>query len=324
MRHGFEEYDEEQLRMALEDLANQSGSLADTELLLMSRIATSASERTEMGSTRASTKRSRYRVPAIVAVLVGMVVLGPPLLAAVMSALDQTAARTGVQENPPSPPVANYTPAPIPYVSVQPLMRYIDSTVPVVPLAAVTERNGQRVVFVVTNRNYYGEYAEFPVRAQVVEVGATYGKAVAIISGLTPCDVVVVDPPQSLKDGDLIPSYITENSADAPSIDFTTLFEGLPPAPTPAIGGGIAYQDGTDVVVFIFYQGIAPDGATYLYIAPDGSSQAGAYESSGVEVRVPASVLALNRPVGNVQLLSPAGRVLGQGDLDWYCDATGR
>lgn len=250
--------------------------------------------------------------------IVALLVLGAPFVGAVINTLSQTAHRTGIRENTPRQVAQNYTPAPIPYVSVQPLMQYSGSDVPVVPQAAVVDRNGQMVVFVVMGINYDGQYADLTVHTQPVQVGKNYGKAEGITVGLTPCDRVVVNPPASLNDGDHIQSYALENS-DSPAIDYSNLFGDLPPAPQASIEGGIAHQNGANVVLYFLYHGDAPEGVTYLFRAPDGSEQTGKYQSSGVEVTIPDELLQPNEPVGHVELLNSSNAPIAQGDLAWFC-----
>ena len=62
----------------------------------------------------------------------------------------------------------------------------------VVQPAALSERDGKRVVFVVSDGK---------AKAIAIQTGATYGEALEVTAGLKPGDKVVIKPPERLRDG---------------------------------------------------------------------------------------------------------------------------
>lgn len=107
------------------------------DLAQMARAATSAPD--EISPSRLRWLTPRRLVVGVAAVLA--LALATPLVAGI-NPLDEIAQLTGIREHPPSVPSAGYQPADVPYVSVQPLMRYLDSDKPVVPWTALVTRNG--------------------------------------------------------------------------------------------------------------------------------------------------------------------------------------
>lgn len=65
----------------------------------------------------------------------------------------------------------------------------------VIPAAALTERNGKKIVFVIRDEK---------VRATPVETGEKIGEMTEIRSGLKPGEKIVTKPPEALDDGDSI------------------------------------------------------------------------------------------------------------------------
>lgn len=264
---------------------------------------------------------SRRIAPRKLALAVGAVLaltFAAPLLAGV-NPLDMIAQLTGIREQPPLPASAGYQPADVPYVSVQPLMRYVGSTKPIVPLTAVASRDGRDVVFVVSRPDYRSRYTNLNVYARSVTVGARVGNAVAVTTGLTACDRIVISPPESLRDGDHVRSYAEDVADTGPSIDYNVLFAGLPRAPVSPIEGGIAWQDGSQVVIGITYSGATPPaGSHYVFRAPNGTVQDIQYEPNA-NARVPETVLEPGEPVGSATLVNQNGATIAQAALDWYC-----
>jgi hypothetical protein len=243
-------------------------------------------------------------------------VFSTPLLAG-LNPLEEIAQLTSIREKPPSVSAERYEPADVPYVSVQPLMRYVGSSLPVVPAAAVATRDREDVVFAIARPDYQGQYVQLQVEARPVSLGQRIGNAVIVSAELTPCDRVVVAPPLTLDAGDRIRSY-AEETAEGPDIDYNVLFGGRPKAPTSPLEGGVASQD-REVVIGITYAGDPPPlGARYVYRAPDGTEQQVSYKSI-VNVRVRQGVLRQGQPVGSVTLYTASGEVLAEGMLDWYC-----
>lgn len=331
-RTEFSHGEEERLRESLEELAAGLGSgLTKEELTHMSRVATSQEARPRWDGLW----RRRAAIVAVAAA--ALLILSAPLVAGIDRLLE-TARKTGVEEEVPPGVQRTFSPAEVPYISVQPLMHYLGTHLPVVPSAAVTERSGDSVVFVVVERPAYeptGKSVPLIARARRVAVDRSVGKAVLIRSGLTPCDLVVVDPPASLSDGDTIRSYSGE-TAEGPNIDFGILFGGRAPAPAPPIEGGIAREiDGTVILSIVHHggspKGVPPAGSFYRYRAPDGTERRVPYGSGRAgtnvpydsisEVGVPKNALRTGEPVGTVQLVSPSRQILASGQLEWYCAA---
>ncbi|MDQ3822238.1 MAG: hypothetical protein M3321_03230 [Actinomycetota bacterium] len=269
-------------------------------------------------------KRRGLRRPRVVAIAVAFAaLLAAPVLAGVGDELERIAELTGVREQAPEPRPADYEAAEVPYISVQPLMRYVGSSTPVVPVAAVVERGGRRLVFVTGPViRYTGGSTSTPlrVRARPVRTSERIGNAVVVTSGVEPCDAVVVVPPPALADGDRIRSY-HELTAEGPQIDFAKLFPGRAEAPPPAIDGGIVRQDGSRVVVAIHYRGAPPANAVYRVEAPDGSSTVVPYNYEGpfTEARIEERALRMNEPVADVELRDASGAVVARGSLEWFC-----
>jgi hypothetical protein len=323
--------DERVLRERLASLTHGLQPPGDGRLSQMARnaaaLATSSHSETSFLNRR---KRGpeprrllRRRLIVAGAVLV-VLAAGTPVVAAVVDDLRTTAERTGVHEVPPSSPSPGFQLAEVPYISVQPLMAYLGSDQPVVPSAAVTQRGGKSVVFVLPHVTNYGtsQYVTLAAQAREVAVGQTYGKAVVVNAGLTPCDKIVVDPPASLQDGNQIRSYSIQNF-EGPLIDFDNLFAGRPKAALPVIDGGIAHQEGNKVSLSILYRGKAPPGAHYLVTAPDGTTQgvpfSDPFAPGFATATVPATALRPDVPVAQVKLLDGSNNVVAQGHLEWYC-----
>lgn len=207
------------------------------------------------------------------------------------------------------------------YVAVQPLMDYVGADEPVVPSTAVVDRGGRDVVYVVPLVSYpAGDSVttRLIVRATPVAVDRAYGRAVSVSSGLTPCSVVVVDPPQTLDDGDRIRSYESKD-AEGPSSVGAALFAGRLPAAASPVGGGIAYEEAGSVRLAIDYRGPRPEAAAaYVYTSPTGETQRLPF-AADVEVGVPRRELRRGQPVGHVEVVSRSGRPLADGPLQWYC-----
>src|SRR5262249_57423241 len=109
--------------------------------------------------------RARRR-PVLVAAIAAMLALAGPLVAGVIPHLDQIARLTGIREQPPRSG-GPFQPADVPYISVQPLMRYLGTDEPVVPAAAVVKRNGRDVVFTVPIVSYpAGESSTTQIKVQ--------------------------------------------------------------------------------------------------------------------------------------------------------------
>lgn len=285
-------------------------TLSGEEISEMARIASSRSERA---------KPIRFRFGQVALILAAALALGfaAPLVAGI-NPLDEIAQLTGIREEPPPSPAAGYKPADVPYVAVWPLMRYLGTSAPVVPGAAVATRDGKQVVYLVSRPDYEGRYTQLQVEARPVTVGQRIGKAVVITSGLTPCARVVVAPPESLQSGDYIRSY-AEDVPNGPTINYNLLFGGGPPASTPPLGGGIAWQQGNVVGIGINYTGTQPPpGAYYVYRAPDGTVQKLPYEPIA-DARIPVDLLKQGNPVGSVELRTAGGNVLAQATLEYFC-----
>lgn len=295
---------------AVRDLPRPNGEI----LMEMVRAATT----TPPQGTPNPSRRIAARRPALAVGAVLALAFAAPLLAGV-NPLDTIAQLTGIRERRPLPASAGYKPADVPYVSVQPLMRRIGSTKPIVPLTAVASRGGLNVVFVVSRPDYTSRYANLNIYARPVTVGARLGNAVAVTAGLTACDRVVISPPESLRDGDHVRSYAEDVADTGPSIDYNVLFAGLPKAPMSPIEGGIAWQDGSQVVIGITYSGATPPaGSHYIFRAPNGTVQDIPY-ARNVEARVPETVLEQGEPVGSATLVNQNGTAIARAALDWYC-----
>lgn len=289
-------------------------TLAQQDLTEMARAATRV---TSLGTPSPLRQLTPRRLALGIAAALALA-LATPLLAGI-NPLDEIAQLTGIREEPPPAPSAGYQPADVPYVSVQPLMRYIGSDKPVIPSTALVTRNGRRIVFVVSRPDYTSRYTQLSVHARPVTIGAQIGNAVAITAGLTPCDRVVISPPQTLGDGDRIRSYAEDVADNGPSIDYSVLFAGRPQAPASPIEGGIAAQDGNQVVIGITYSGTTPPpGAHYVFHAPNGAVQDIPYKLNA-NARVPEDVLKQGEPVGSVELEDATGKPLARATLDWYC-----
>lgn len=289
-------------------------TLTEETLSEMVRAATTTPHQiTPTPSRRIAPRRLALAVGAVLALA-----FAAPLLAGV-NPLDTIAQLTGISEQPPVPASLGYQPADVPYVSVQPLMRYIGSTKPIVPLTAVASRGGRDVVFVVSRPDYTSRYTNLNIYARPVTVGARVGNAVAITTGLTACDRVVISPPGSLRDGDHVRSYAEDVADSGPSIDYGVLFAGLPRAPVSPIEGGIAWQDGSQVVIGITYSGATPPaGSHYLFRAPNGTVQDIPYKPNA-NARVPEAALLQGEPVGSATLVDQNGTAIARAALDWYC-----
>jgi hypothetical protein len=300
------------LEKALQEAAARHTPLSPDEFGSIARSVSSATET----PTVALRPRFRFRLAALATFVLALIITSAPLLARVLDRLQEISSQTGIEERRPTSPGPGYQRAEEPYVSVQPLMRYAGSDVPVVPKAALTNQDGHRAVFVIdVSAARHGSDGTVTVRTEAVVPGRSYGKAVAIDSGLSPCSRVVVDPSPELEDGDQIRYY----QANGPSIDYKNLFGGRPEALPPPIEGGIAYEKNGLVRVTIYHHGsIPPDGSLYEFSSSDGSTQRVPYDDPA-EVKIAKEDLEPEAPIGNVKLIEPAGRVLAQGPLDWYC-----
>lgn len=300
------------LEHRLQEIAARKPSLSADEFGRLARSVSSGGFRVAAGPSR---PRSHFRVVAL-ATLVLVAAMSAPLLATMLDRLQEIAQQTGIQEKTPASPPPGYQPAAEPYVSVQPLMRYAGSDVPVVPRSAVTDRRGREAVFVIdVAASQDGSDGTVAVRRQPVSLGRTYGKAVAIDAGLTPCAVVVVKPSPELSDGDRIRYY----QGEGPTIDYGTLFEGRPEAAPPPIEGGIAYEQDRAVVLAIYHDGDPPPhGSWYEFSSTDRVTQRVPY-GNPAEVRVPKRAVEPGAPIGFAKLVAPSGEVLAEGSLDWYC-----
>lgn len=300
------------LEHRLQEIAARQPSLSAEEFGSLARSVSSGGFERARGRSR---RRSRHRV-VVFATLVVVAAMSAPLLAGMLDRLAEIAQQTGIEEQTPASPPPGYQPAEEPYVSVRPLMRYAGSDVPVVPRSAVTERRGREAVFIIdVAASQDGSDGTVAVRLQPVSLGRTYGKAVSIDAGLTPCAAVVVKPSRELRDGDRIRYY----QGEGPTIDYSNLFEGRPEAAPPPIEGGIAYEDDGAVILTIYHnEDPPPHGSWYEFSSKDGVAKRVPY-GDPAEVRVPRESLEPGAPLGFVKLTAPSGEVLAQGPLDWYC-----
>lgn len=264
----------------------------------------------------------------VAVVLAALIVVGGAYAFSKSGTLDAIGDAVGIREQPPAQPAPNYAPAKVPYISVQPLMYYLGSADPVVPVTAVT-RDGERAsVFVLdgnaVNYRTRNSYAELVVNQQNVTLGKRVGQAVIVDAGLTPCARVVVDPPASLRDGDRIRSFHVQTAAtEGLRVDYGRLFGGRPPASPPLIEGGIAGEQNGLLRLAITYHGNAPRGAVYRVVFPDDSVKELPVdpERSSTDMFAPRAALRQGEPVALVQLLDPARSEIARGSLEPFCTA---
>lgn len=165
-----------------------------------------------------------------------------------------------------------------------------------------------------------GGHGSVKIRAIPVTPAQTVGRATVVTAGLSPCDVIVADPPRTLATGDAVQTYIAGDD-NSPAINYQTLFGGRPAAPLPRIEGGIAHPAGMNsVAVNVVDERPTSGGAYYLYTAPDGFQQRVRYSRSQDFV-VNLAHLRYGAPIGTIKVVSSGGHVLTTGHLDWYCSA---
>lgn len=301
----------------LRQVGGQTRAVSSEQSRAMARLAVAQGCQTSKRAHRWS--RRAIAVGLSTAVGVGGVGVA---VAAVMTNLDRTAQQTGVREIRPPNAGRTWTPVQVPYISVQPLMQYVGVDTPVVPTAAITHRNGRFVVYALAAipSDQAAGHGSVKIRAIPVTPAQTVGRATVVTAGLSPCDVIVADPPRTLATGDAVQTYIAGDD-NSPAINYQTLFGGRPAAPLPRIEGGIAHPAGMNsVAVNIVDERPTSGGAYYLYTAPDGFQQRVRYSRSQDFV-VNLAHLRYGAPIGSIKVVSSGGRVLTTGHLDWYCSA---
>jgi len=133
----------------------------------------------------------------------------------------ERAASVGIVEHPPAHVEPGYVPAPVPYLSVEPLSDYLALDTPVVPDTAVVSRDGRDVVFVVVgDLSYQDRYVPLEVEARPITVGQRIGRAVVVEHGLTGCDIVIAAPPRDLASGATVQSYAEESAEVGLQVDY--------------------------------------------------------------------------------------------------------
>lgn len=277
-------------------------------------------------SEKRSIARSAHRVrPTRATALVAAALLALVAVTAAAGVTGQfgaAAEQLGFREEPPPAPAANYAPAAVPYISVQPLMRYAGRNLPVVPASALTRRGGHDAVFVLGETVTYRDRenpVSITVRERPVVVGKAVGRTFIVPQGLSPCDRVVVAPPDSLEDGAKILSFHPQSSATGVTIDYEKLFAGIAAAPAPEIGGGISREVRGSLLVVIDYQGDAPPDAMYRFQAADGTVRTGTYQEPYVELLLPKSSVRRGEPIGDAEIRDRSSAVIARNKLEWYC-----
>lgn len=133
------------------------------------------------------------------------------------------------------------------FVSVEALMTYAASQHPLVPVSSLVETGDRPAVFTIVNGPAERDrYWHFTVSLQPVNIGHRTTH-VASVTEVTPCDQVVIDPPSTMTDQMKVR---TPWQPEDEHLDLGALFfDGAPPAPLPAIWGGIARQEDDQVEI---------------------------------------------------------------------------
>lgn len=323
----YQSKDVTDIERLLQQAAEDIEELTPQEIDAMARRATASSTSHQLPRRR---RRAVVTVSGLILSMFLVAAWGGPVLGAMRDLLDEVAERTGLRENPPASAPPDYQPAPIPYVSVVALMNYIGSDEPVVPQTAITMRNGEQVVFVLTPPVVLYDddqpQPEWNVAARPVTLGREIGRAVVISDGLIPCEPVVVSPPPELEHGDTILTYHAVTGGENLTLDYQVLFEGAERV-RPSLTGGIARLEDGLAELSIVYHGTAPEGSTLLYVSPSGTRlEVPFVPSTGVEgpepivlIRVPTDSLRYGEPVGHVSVFGPDGSLIAQNRLEFAC-----
>jgi hypothetical protein len=240
----------------------------------------------------------------------------------------EKAAAVGIVEQPPAEGGSGYLPAPVPYLGVGFLSNYSGLDAAVVPETAVVTRDGIDVVFVVVSELLYSErYIRVEVEARPVAPRERIGRALVVEEGLTGCDIVIVAPPETLKDGDVVRSFAEERAEDALEVDYQRLFQGIDPAGFD-LSGGFLRPGASAASVFVIVNQREdveiPPGSTLIFQPPNGPERrfnltGGFPQAHGLEFEMLTEELVRGERVGSVRVISPSGAVIASGKLDWWC-----